>query len=634
MTKAEAALLYASWGWHVLPVVPGGKAPASQHGVKDATTDREQIARWWAQNPDFNIGIATGERSGIVVFDVDPRNGGDDSWRQWQSEHGRVPDGPMQMTAGGGEHHVAAYNSEIRSCKLCDGVDLLADGRYFLVWPSTIDGRRYEWEASSDPFDGVPPFAVPEKWMQAYRGLRKPDAGPSTAPGTLIQGNRNSGLTAIAGVMRRYGMTEAEILAALSVANETRCEIPLPSSEVVRIAKSVCRYEPEADVAASASAGYEAAEALLSAAKAEASHEYYFTRATAFLGQPAPLQWVIRGWMPADGVSMVYGESGAGKTFVTLDMACHIAAGLPWHGIKAKSGAVVYMAGEGNYGLRQRIAAWCKAHGIDRLDNLLVSSRGLDLDSPAAAAQVIGAVREVTADDVAVIFIDTLNNHMSGDENSARDTRNMLNSCNIVARALRAAVCLNHHTGHAVDAKSRARGSSAWKASLDSAILVTKKSSGDIELTCTKMKDAEPPRPICGRLQPVALGCTDDDGAEIFGAVFDVTTDTDHQAQPQREPEIQADIKKFTNAWLYAGAEEREQMPYLSRSAFIDYLVAKEGLSEATARTYAKGSRRGRPIYNLLNAQIIEAYQHGWVVSESTTASAMLVLRAGVEKSC
>ena len=76
-TKAEAALTYASWGWHVLPVVPNGKVPATQHGVKDATTDPEQIARWWAQNPDFNIGIAAGERSGIVVFDVDPRNGGE-----------------------------------------------------------------------------------------------------------------------------------------------------------------------------------------------------------------------------------------------------------------------------------------------------------------------------------------------------------------------------------------------------------------------------------------------------------------------------------------------------------------------------------------------------------------------------
>jgi len=90
-TKAEAAIIYASWGWHVLPVVPNGKVPATQHGVKDATTDPEQIVRWWAQNPDFNIGIAAGERSGIIIFDVDPRNGGDDSWAKWLDENGRVP---------------------------------------------------------------------------------------------------------------------------------------------------------------------------------------------------------------------------------------------------------------------------------------------------------------------------------------------------------------------------------------------------------------------------------------------------------------------------------------------------------------------------------------------------------------
>ncbi|MEL5850195.1 MAG: bifunctional DNA primase/polymerase, partial [Candidatus Igneacidithiobacillus chanchocoensis] len=45
-TKAEAALIYASWGWHVLPVVTNGKVPATLHGVKDATTDPEQIAKW------------------------------------------------------------------------------------------------------------------------------------------------------------------------------------------------------------------------------------------------------------------------------------------------------------------------------------------------------------------------------------------------------------------------------------------------------------------------------------------------------------------------------------------------------------------------------------------------------------
>jgi hypothetical protein len=97
-TKAEAALTYASWGWHVIPVVPNGKIPATQHGVKDATTDPEQIAIWWAQNPEFNIGIAAGAKSGIVVFDVDPRNGGEESWSKWVEANGDVPDGLMALT--------------------------------------------------------------------------------------------------------------------------------------------------------------------------------------------------------------------------------------------------------------------------------------------------------------------------------------------------------------------------------------------------------------------------------------------------------------------------------------------------------------------------------------------------------
>jgi len=142
MTKVEAALTYASWGWHVIPVVPNGKVPATQHGVKDATIDAEQITRWWAQNPDFNIGVAAGERSGIVVFDIDPRNGGDASWSDWTTKNGAVPDGAMQMTAGGGYHHIADYTPEIRSCKLTEGVDLLADGRYFVAFPFTQTRRN------------------------------------------------------------------------------------------------------------------------------------------------------------------------------------------------------------------------------------------------------------------------------------------------------------------------------------------------------------------------------------------------------------------------------------------------------------------------------------------------------------
>lgn len=624
MTKSEAALMYASWGWHVLPVVPNGKVPATQHGVKDATINAEQIAQWWAQNPDFNIGIAAGERSGIVVFDVDPRNGGDSSWAKWLDTNGTVPDGPMQMTAGGGEHHIAMYDPEIRSCKLSEGVDLLADGRYFVAFPSTIEGRQYQWEASSDPFDGIAPFPIPAPWMQSYRAMRKPENRQAATGGGLIQGSRNNGLTAIGGAMRRYGMTEAEIMAALSIANETRCEIPLPSSELAQIVKSVSRYDPEFDIGADVALGSDAAEAILEATRAE-TQDYFFTRATSYLSQPAPLRWIIKGWIPDSGVSMVYGESGSGKTFITLDMACHIAAGMPWHNHKTQSGLVIYMAGEGNYGLRQRVASWCKVHNVSSLDNLLISNKAIDIDSPAAAAQIINAVREVTAEDATAIFIDTVNNHMAGDENSAKDTRHMLNACNIVSRALNSSVCLNHHTGHSIDAKQRARGSSAWKASLDSSILVAKKDNS-IEISCTKMKDAEPPNPFFGKLETVPLGWIDEDGEEIKGAVFMIDENPPEQ-NDTKESDNQRDIRKFTNAWWNSGAEDRHGQPYLSRSALIDYLISNEGLTESTAKTYAQESKKGRLIYNLLNAEIITASERGWVVSNDVTASAMMLRR-------
>jgi hypothetical protein len=201
--------------------------------------------------------------------------------------------------------------------------------------------------------------------------------------------------------MRRYGMTEAEIYAALSIANETRCEIPLPSSELSQIVRSVSRYEPDTDLAASAAIGSDAADAILSAVKA-GTQEYFFTRATSFLDQPAPLKWVIKGWLPEGSVAMVFGDSGSGKTFFTLDMACRIAAGMEWNGKRTKHGVVVYMAGEGNFGLRQRVAAWCKANKVSKLDNLLISNKGIDMDSPGAPAQIINAVRELTTEAVTI----------------------------------------------------------------------------------------------------------------------------------------------------------------------------------------------------------------------------------------
>lgn len=619
----EVALTYASWGWKVLPVVKNGKLPATAHGVHDATDDPEKIRRWWGTNPELNIGIAAGEKSGIIVYDIDPRNGGDSSWDKWLQENGKTPDGAMALTAGGGQHYLAVWQPNVRSCKLRDGIDLLADGRYFVAYPSTIDGKSYEWEASSDPFDGVAPFTIPMKWLMSM-SPKKVERNASSDSG-LIQGNRNDGLTALAGAMRGYGMTEAEILAAISVANETRCEIPLPSSEIRQIARSVSRYEPHSDVASSAALGGEAAESLLAGISAETEQtDYFLTRATSFLTQPSPLPWVVKGWIPAMATVMLYGESGVGKSFIALDIACSIASGIPWQGIKTKQGVVVYLAGEGNYGIRQRVASWCMANNVNNLDNLLISNKPIDLDSPGAALKVIAAVREITHDPILGLFVDTVNNHMSGDENSSRDTRMMINSCNIASMALNATTIFVHHTGLSDAAKGRARGSSAWRGALDSSILIAKAEEDKevIKISCSKMKDTAAPEDIFGQLQSVDLGWVDEDGEDIKGAIFKLTNTPEKK---YKESEFIKEVTMFRNAWYKTGAETRANTPYVSRSGMLDYLVSNMNLSHSTADTYIKPSKKGRLICTLLDNALIDTYENGWVVVDNDLSSQMML---------
>jgi len=115
------------------------------------------------------------------VFDIDPRNGGDDSWVEFQRDMGNVPeDSICQLTAGGGEHYIANWYEGLKSCKPRPGIDFLSTGNYFVASPSfviptkegTIDSARtYEWEASGDPLEGAKPFSIPEQWREVI-GVR------------------------------------------------------------------------------------------------------------------------------------------------------------------------------------------------------------------------------------------------------------------------------------------------------------------------------------------------------------------------------------------------------------------------------------------------------------------------------
>ena len=253
--KLTAALAYAKrLTWAVLPLhsvnADGtctcgnpecdsiGKHPRTKHGFHEATRDQEQISQWWTQWPDANIGVRTGAESGIVVIDIDPRKGGDDSFEDLEKEIGKLPDTVEQQTGSGGRHLIFNHPGKEVKCsqsELGSGIDVKGDGGYIVVPPSWNANGPYIWEWSSHPLE-VSIADLPQRLLQKLvenndHQHQKPAA---LIPEKIPEGERNSTLLSVAGSIRRRGCTADEILPSLMKLNE-RCEPPLDEAEVKKI---------------------------------------------------------------------------------------------------------------------------------------------------------------------------------------------------------------------------------------------------------------------------------------------------------------------------------------------------------------------------------------------------------------
>ena len=621
-TKLDAALSYASWGWHVLPLIPNDKRPASAHGVHDATTDADQIKRWWAQNPNYNIGIAAGEKSGIVVFDIDPRNGGDESWDDFTTEHGAVPDGICQLTAGGGQHYIAQWRDGLKSCELRKGVDFLSGGRYFVVAPSNINEREYQWEASGDPTDGVCPFVIPDQWLAAM-AVRKVVA--LATDGALITGNRNAGLASLAGSMRRNGFSNTEIHAAISIVNAERCDIPLPASDIRRIAESISRYEPEQDIGASAALGDAAANNLIN------KNADVIEKLNAVFGDQLGVDYeapdeLVEGLMTIGSAVVVYGDSNSGKTFWALSVAASVAMGTDCYGRRTDPGLVVYLASESPASIRSRIQALKKYHNDD-LENLVVVQAPVNFYlGDGDATDVIGLVKTVEqmkGQPVRLIVGDTLARISAGaNENSGEDMGPVMSRFDVVAATTRACIMIIHHNGK--DAAKGSRGWSGIRAHIDTEIEVNEK-DGVRSVTVTKQRELPSKGDaIYFKLHVIEMGKTK------FGKPATTCVaipDDDSQTQNPHQPLTKYDqnVQLLERAWRVSGAEMRNNSPYLSRSALIDVIVG-DGNSQRTAENKVAPGRKDGLIMPMLNAGVMKPYEHGWIFVNPTQTTAMVML--------
>jgi putative DNA primase/helicase len=233
-TMLQAALDYAARGHRVFPLhrpepagrcscgradcAPIGKHPRTRHGVKDATTDPEEIRVWWSEWPDANIGLACDR---MVVLDLDSA----EAIAEAERRHGGVPATPTVET-GKGRHlyFEAPANQTVKNTvgRIGAGIDVRAPGGYVVAPPSLHQsGRRYRWAVGLALDVPLAPLPV---WA-----LAKPEGG------------RNDALTSEVGRLFMRGLDEKAVREAAIAWNAEHCDPPLSEREVETVIMSVAR---------------------------------------------------------------------------------------------------------------------------------------------------------------------------------------------------------------------------------------------------------------------------------------------------------------------------------------------------------------------------------------------------------
>lgn len=320
----EAALRYAELGYPVFPCAQGDKPPITPNGFKDASVAPAQIDDWWTKKPASNIGIPT---EGLLVLDVDVES-------TWLSDD---PDkqqdlscAPLAITPSGGRHYVFRQPEGREwgntQSAIASHVDTRGKGGLFVAPPSALpEQHKYRWLEGCEL--DVPREQLPEppEWLveilDAQAGTTSPSSprvAVSASPANVIpDGQRNGTLAKLAGAMRRVGMSQGEIQAALLKANSDRCQPPLDAREVYKIAESIGRYEPDQITVALVENHWE----QMVAGGKPPEFEFEVLSSTEFDAAQYHLEYLVEGVMVRGQPMVIAAPKKTLKTTLAVDLA-------------------------------------------------------------------------------------------------------------------------------------------------------------------------------------------------------------------------------------------------------------------------------------------------------------------------
>ena len=220
-----------------------------------------EVQTWWRRKPEANVAVVTGEISGLVVVDIDPRHGGDLMW-EGVKEQEDVPETLTVITASGGQHlyfqHPGHYVKGLVG--VLDGVDVRSDGNIVIAPPSrnfTPDGNggwkasEYRWWDPDQEIAPLPPFV--ERLIEEA-GRRGVSTTSKRVDWRIVldsdnvkcrEGQRNDVMTAMAGHWAGKGHSVSQVERLCLGANQQKFEPPLEESEVQKIVSSIMKMENE-----------------------------------------------------------------------------------------------------------------------------------------------------------------------------------------------------------------------------------------------------------------------------------------------------------------------------------------------------------------------------------------------------
>jgi hypothetical protein len=242
---------------------PYGKL--APNGLLSATTESGIIKHWWGYlAPDANLGVVTDR---LVVVDVDPRHGGDESFRALEAEHSEMPPTWRVLTGGGGEHVVFACPDGVEITNvvaeqtdtppLGRGIDIRARGGYIVAPPSRhISGRPYAWSVDHHPAETelapAPDWLIERLTARTTSTADNAGAPAMTPPEVwqrltdkIIREYRDMAAAQIAGHLLRRWVDPHLVAGLLHAWNQTYVDPPLTDDELRRILDRIAKREDQ-----------------------------------------------------------------------------------------------------------------------------------------------------------------------------------------------------------------------------------------------------------------------------------------------------------------------------------------------------------------------------------------------------